>query len=86
MELDSQCCVKSEELEHLECLIVMVQWLKVVAALPEHPALVPSTCTRWLTTVWNASFREMPSTGLLWHQHVMTRYIYRSNTHTSKLK
>lgn len=63
MELDSQRRVMSEELEHLECLIVMVQWLKVLAALPADPGLVPSTSTRWLTTVWNASFREMPSTS-----------------------
>lgn len=38
-------------------------WLRVLAALTEHPVLIPST-EWWLTTTGNATYRE--SDALFW--------------------
>lgn len=38
----------------------MVQWLKALAALPEVPSLVPSTCVRQLPTAYNSITLSWP--------------------------
>lgn len=42
----------------------MIQWLSVLAALIEDQSSFPSTCLRWLTTTYNATYRRYST--LLW--------------------